>query len=201
DIRKAVWYALRRNGISIPFPIRAYQPYKPPVHEDRQIPPDELRARLMEVDILSPLSADAHEAIAAAVKVHFFSKGETIIRHGTAGESMFVVHEGIVSVRIPDDSSVGWHEVARLVAGSVFGEMALLTGETRTADIAATTDVMAIEITKDALQPILQSHPELAAALSAKVMERQDRLDEIRADATEDEERSVLSRIRAYFGL
>ncbi|HKB79156.1 MAG TPA: mechanosensitive ion channel domain-containing protein, partial [Thermoanaerobaculia bacterium] len=27
DIRKAVWYALRRNNVSIPFPIRAYQPY------------------------------------------------------------------------------------------------------------------------------------------------------------------------------
>lgn len=201
DIRKAVWYALRRNGISIPFPIRAYQPYKPPTHEDRQIPPDELRARLMEVDILSPLTPDAHEAIASAAKVHFFSKGETIIRHGTAGDSMFVVHEGIVSVRIPDESSVGWHEVARLVAGSVFGEMALLTGETRTADIAATTDVMAIEITHDALQPILQSHPELAAALSAKMLERQDRLAEIRADSGEEEARTVLSRIRAYFGL
>ena len=201
DIRKAIWYALRRNGISIPFPIRAYQPYKAPSHDDHQIPPDQLRARLMEVDILSPLGADAHETIANAAKVNFYSKGETIIRHGTAGDSMFVVEEGTVSVRIPDDSAVGWHEVARLVAGSVFGEMALLTGEARTADIAATTDVLAIEITKDALHPILQSHPELASALSAKVMERQDRLEEIRAGSAEEEEQSVLSRIRAYFGL
>ena len=32
DIRKAAWYALRRNGISIPFPIRSVQRYDPPKH-------------------------------------------------------------------------------------------------------------------------------------------------------------------------
>ena len=201
DIRKAIWYAMRRNNIAIPFPIRAYQPYTPPdSKQHHDVPRPELLELLREVDILSPLSDEAHETIADAAKVHFYSKGEAILRHGSAGDSMFVVHGGTVSIRLPDDVSGEVREVAKLGSGSVFGEMALLTGETRTADVVALTDVTAIEIGKDALQPILQSHPELASAISHKVMQRRTDLDAARA-TTEEEEKTVLSRIRDYFGL
>ncbi len=194
DIRKAIWYALRRNGIPIPYPIRSVQRYAPPAvrhHPDRT----EIVDRLGRVDILAPLSAGAREAIAAAARVHVYSVGETIIRHGTDGDSMFLVHEGSVSIRVEES------EVARLEPGDFFGEMALLTGEMRAADVVAVSDVVAIEIAKDALQPVLVNHPELAAAISAKVMERRGSLDSVRMASSDEVEQSVLSRIRAYFGL
>jgi small-conductance mechanosensitive channel len=193
DIRKAAWYALRRNGIPIPFPIRSLQRYEAPAprhHPDH----DEIVERLTRIDVLSPLSRAAQELLAAAARVRIYSKGETIIRHGASGDSMFVVHEGSVSVRV-DES-----EVARLSPGDFFGEMALLTGEGRVADIVAITDVVAVEIAKDALQPVLLDHPELAAAISAKVMERRGTLDSLRSEERE-EHGTILSKIRAYFGL
>jgi len=194
DIRKAVWYALRRNGISIPYPVRMFQRYTPP--EARHHPDaSKIIERLQNVDILSPLPAGAHEAIADAARVRIYSLGETIIRHGTAGDSMFIVHEGTVSVR------VGGEEVARLGDGEFFGEMALLTGEARAADVVALTDVVTVEIMKAALQPILHDHPELAASISAKVIERRGTLDSLRDEASEEEQKSILSRIRSYFGL
>lgn len=193
DIRKAVWYALRRNGIPIPFPIRTHVPYEPPAA--RLQPASEIAERLAGIDLLSPLSRDALAAIASATRVHTFAKGETIIRHGTAGDSMFVVHDGNVSVRAHDA------EVARLGEGDVFGEMALLTGESRAADVVALTDVVAIEITKDALQPVLHDHPELAASITSKVMERRGSLDSLRMASNEEAQHTVLSRIRAWFGL
>jgi len=194
DVRKAVWYALRRNAISIPYPMRMFQRYTPP--ETKHHPDtSKMLERLQDVDILSPLPPEAHEAIAAAARVRVYSKGETILRHGAAGDSMFIVHEGMVSVR------VGGEEVARLGEGEFFGEMALLTGEARVADIVAVTDVVAVEITKAALQPVLQDVPDLATAISSKVMERRGTLDSLRDGAHEEEEKSILSRIRSYFGL
>jgi small-conductance mechanosensitive channel/CRP-like cAMP-binding protein len=200
DIRKAVWYALQRNKIAFATPIRAYQQYTPP-EVQHAISADNVLERLGEVDILSPLSAEAREAIAAATRIHFYSTGETILRHGSAGDSMFVVHSGTASVRLPDDSQAGWHEVAQLMPGMVFGEMALLTGETRTADVVALADMTALEIGKDLLQPILHDHPELANAITAKVMRRRGRLDAIRNSAAEEEETTIVSRVKAWFGL
>ncbi|HEX8173337.1 MAG TPA: mechanosensitive ion channel family protein [Thermoanaerobaculia bacterium] len=193
EIRRAVWYALRRNAISIPYPVRSVVRYQAPA--DRHVAaPEEILERLAGIDILSPLPDDARETIAGAARVHVYAKGETIIRHGTAGDSMFVVHEGSVSVR------VGGEEIARLQPGDFFGEMALLTGETRTADVVALTDVMAVEIAKPALQPVLAKYPDLADAISARVAERRGRLDSHRSD-TREEPATILSKIRAYFGL
>jgi small-conductance mechanosensitive channel/CRP-like cAMP-binding protein len=200
DIRKAVWYALYRNKIAFATPIRAYQQYTPP-EVGHTVSAEDVLARLGEVDVLSPLSAEARETIAAATSVHFYSKGETILRHGAAGDSMFVVHSGTASVRLADDSAEGWHEVAQLGSGTVFGEMALLTGETRTADVVALSDVTALEIGKDSLQPILYDHPELAEAMSAKVVQRQGHLDAIRSGALQEAETTIVSRVKAWFGL
>ncbi|HEV8659491.1 MAG TPA: mechanosensitive ion channel family protein [Thermoanaerobaculia bacterium] len=201
DVRKAVWYSLRRNNISIPFPIRAFHPYEPPKHEEHDVAAEDVRERLQEVDILAPLAEAAHDALVNAARVRFYSRGETILRMATAGDSMFIVHEGTVSVRIPDDSKAGRHEVAQLGPGAIFGEMALLTGESRTADVVALTDVTAIEISKDALQPILRDHPELSNIISSKVAERRMRLHELQTASMEDEELTLLTRIRSYFGL
>jgi small-conductance mechanosensitive channel/CRP-like cAMP-binding protein len=194
DIRKAVWYALRRNAIPIPYPIRTHVRYQPPEPRSASSSSD-VTLRLAHVDILSPLSHEDHETIAAAARVHTFAKGETIISHGTEGSSMFVLHEGNVSVRVEEN------EIARLGEGNFFGEMALLTGETRAADVIALTDVVAIEITKEAIQPVLQEHPQLAAAISAKVSERRGNIDSLRAASNEEAQRTILSRIRAYFRL
>jgi small-conductance mechanosensitive channel/CRP-like cAMP-binding protein len=200
DIRKAVWYALRRNGIAMPFPVRAFQPYMPPSGE-HQVTPEEIFKRLREVNVLEPISDQALQSVAANVRMHFYSKGEAVLRHGTTGDSMFVVHAGSVVVRLPDDSLTGWHQVADLGPGSVFGEMALLTGEMRTADVVAVTDVVALEIGKESLQPILAVHPDLAGAISHQIMLRREHLESLRQDAREQEELTLMSRIRSYFGI
>ena len=201
EIRKAIWYAMKRNNIPIPYPIRSVQDYEAPPPSDQHLTREELHARLRQVDVLSPVSEAGLEMIAGAARFHIYSRGETILRRGSAGDSLFVMHEGTVSVRIADDTVAGRHEVAQLGPGSVFGEMALLTGEARTADVIALTDVVAIEIGKDALDPVLRDHPELAEAITAKVMERRDMLEAFRVESPEEVEKTIISKIRAYFGL
>jgi small-conductance mechanosensitive channel len=193
DVRRAVWYAFRRNAIPVSYPIRAYQKYEAP-SQRHQPAPDEILERLLKVDVLSPIGVSAHESIAAAARTHVYSRGETIISRGDEGDSMFIVHQGRVAVRVDD------REVAQLEPGDFFGEMALLTGEERTADVVAVTDVVAVEITKAALNPVLQEHPGLAASISAKIVERRSGLDS-RQSGSHEEQASVGSRIRAYFGL
>ena len=198
DARRAVWYALRRNGIALAYPIRTYRKHVGTIPQ--QVTPEEILERLHEVDLLTPLSRREHEAIAAATQLHKYAKGETIIRRGAVGESMFVIVDGLVSVRVPGEADGQHHEVAQLGEESVFGEMALLTGERRTADVIAVTDVTTLEITREALQPILADNPDLAQALSQKVIERRRASAEL-VEGADEEEISVLSRIRSYFGL
>lgn len=197
EIRKAIWYALRRNSIAIPYPIRT-------VHDHTPSPPDlpledgEILGRLRDIDVLAPLEDSELAAIESGTDLRLFGRGETIIRTGQEGQSMFVVHRGEVSVRLPER---GYEEVARLGAGAVFGEMALLTGESRNADVVAATDVAVLEIGKAALQPVILQNPELAAAISKTMVERRDSLASARASGASDEQGTLMARIRTWFGL
>ncbi len=197
DIRKAFWYALQRNRMEIPFPIRTI--HRRQAAGESIVDRDEINRRLQDVDLLKPLSPEEHETLGEATRARVFARGEMILRQGEAGDSMFVVEQGSVSVRVPRDK--GSVEVAQLGAGSVFGEMALLTGEARAADIVALEDVIVLEISKASLQPILLNNPELASGISAKIVERRDHLESSRAVDPVAEQTTLLRRIRSYFSL
>jgi small-conductance mechanosensitive channel len=86
-------------------------------------------------------SRPAKPEAAEGGRVRTWPRGETIVRHGQDSGSLFVIQDGTVSVRIPDDSQQGWRETAVLVAGDFFGE-------TPDADVVALSDVAAIEIAR-----------------------------------------------------
>lgn len=196
EVRRLVWYALRRAGMVIPFPIRTVI-----VKRDRTKRSDPIRSdvlqRLRDVDLLAPLSDDELEELAARTTQLSYGGGELILRQGEEGDSMFIVHSGTVAVRISEGGER--RELAQLGPGSLFGEMALFTGEKRAADVAAVTDSVVLEIRKESLHPILLDDPGLAARLSEKIVERRSQLRS--ATATSEAQTSLLGRIRSWFGL
>src|SRR5436305_6273957 len=97
-VRQRIWYALRRSGLTFAYPTRTIQLERKvapkPVTADEQI-----ADRLSAVDIFSPLSTEAPQKLAAATVGHVFAPGETRIRAGDEGSSMFGVHNGRVQVQ------------------------------------------------------------------------------------------------------
>jgi CRP-like cAMP-binding protein len=59
-----------------------------------------------------------------------------------------------------------------LSAGDFFGEMSLLTGEKRRATVTAVDEVRLIEISKEAIGPIIRSHPSVLEGLSSALGDR-----------------------------
>ena len=113
-VRQRVWYALRRNGLTFAFPTRT-------LYLERAVSPrpvtaeDEIADRLSAVDIFSPLSPDELRQLAKATAGHIFAPGETLIRAGEEGSSMFVVHNGRVAVQISDRFELELPALGRLV--------------------------------------------------------------------------------------
>ncbi|MEJ2080846.1 MAG: cyclic nucleotide-binding domain-containing protein, partial [Acidobacteriota bacterium] len=99
------------------------------------------------------------------------------------------------------------HQVAQLSDGQYFGEMALLTGEPRTATAIAISDVHAYMLRKETFRNVLVKYPKIIEGISAVIAERKEGLkakaDELRSrrPISREVEKSLLTKIRAFFSL
>ena len=131
----------------------------------------ELVGFLMRLGPFAALSPSALGGIAKLIRVKDFKPGERIIARGEPGDAMYIIKDG--EVRIPILDSTG-HErmVAKLTAGQFFGEMSLMTGDPRAADVFAVGPVSTLVIFKDAFEKITRETPSLARFLTQILADR-----------------------------
>jgi len=200
-VRQRTWYALRRNGLTFAFPTRT-------LHLERKVTArpttaeDEIADRLSAVDVFAPLSTDELRQLAMATVGHVFAPGETLIRAGDEGSSMFVVHNGRVQVQLTESGKS--RPVAVLSEGNFFGEMALFTGEPRTASVVALEETEVLEIGHAAMKHLFETNPSLVESISWTIAERRAGLAASAEQATPNslaESAGLLTSIKRFFGL
>jgi small-conductance mechanosensitive channel/CRP-like cAMP-binding protein len=201
-IREHIWYAYRRRDIEIPFPIRHLLMQQ---IEPKATPHADGYERIIEsVSLFEPLTDDERERVVGALVKHLYAPGELILKHGDAGGSMFLISRGKVEVRLPQVNG-GTQQVAVLESGNYFGEMALFTGEPRTADVYALEEVEVLEIRKSAIEPLMHNNAQLAEAISRRVAERQAGLiahtRAVPEAETQEQSANILRRIKRFFSL
>ncbi len=126
---------------------------------------------LRSVEIFQPLSDEAKAYITEQMTPHTFAPGQVVVEQGAAGDSLFIIVEGTVGVwvRLASGETL---EVDRMGAGSFFGEMALLTGEARTASIKAVSETHVFEVKRDHLAPLIERQPEMSVILTEELTRR-----------------------------
>ncbi len=212
DIKNAfntrIWYAFKRRGIEIPFPIRNVFLHHV-TEETLQAEVDARRARvfryLRRVEVFDALSEEEAQELATRARLEQYFRGETVIRQGTAGDSLYIIDSGLVEVIVSRDGKS--ESLAQLGPRSFFGEMALLTGEERTATVVtlAPTDFFVVD--REAFRETLERNPVIAERISEILVERRRELEEVQAAldqshgrTIEEEKSRVLTRIRDFFG-
>lgn len=205
SVQTNIWYALKRAGITIPYPIRT-------LHHERPRPastqlPERVRRKLLAIDFFSTLGEDlATELLSDSRHLHY-GRGETIVRQGEKGDSMFAIVHG--TAKVQHDRAGKLHEVGTLKYGDCFGEMSLLTGDPRSASIIAESDCELIEIAKEKLAPVLEDQPALLNQLSNLLAERRLQLEntsQVAPTENVNEARrqyaaSFLSKLKSFFEL
>jgi len=210
EVRGRMWYAARRADLEIPYPIRSV--YMTEVREEQaeRERQREQGARLEAIrqnQLFAPLEQPDHELLARFTKQRHFGAGETIIRQGDPGDSLYILHDGQVAVRLAVDGAE--REVATLKPGDFFGEMSLMTGEPRKATCAAKQDVETFVIDKSALRQVFEVRPAIAEQIASVLAKRQVSLegerDNLSAEAAArraaENSSRLLAKVRDFFNL
>ncbi|GAK51785.1 putative esterase of the alpha-beta hydrolase superfamily [Candidatus Moduliflexus flocculans] len=126
---------------------------------------------LQPIPLFESLAKDARDFITSRLRSEHFAPGETIVRQGDTGDSLYIIVSGLVKVtkREKDGTS---HELARLQNGDYFGEMSLLAGQPRSADITAITETSTLKLSKPELDGMLLEYPTIAVHFSRVLSKR-----------------------------
>jgi serine/threonine protein kinase len=120
-------------------------------------------------DIDDCLTTEARSAFFASMQERRFTAGTRMITRGTKGDRLFIIQDGICSVIIDKDGTD--YPIVKLEQGDLAGEMALITGEPRSAHVDAETDVIAMEMKREEFDAICEKHPSLREILTKIVQE------------------------------
>jgi len=114
--------------------------------------------------LFGQLDTDTLTRLASYAHTKFVSAGTRIFEKGDPGTSLFAVLRG--TVRISNQSADGKDAVLNMIsAGGIFGEIALLDGQPRTADAFAAGDCELMQIDRRDFVPLLTQNPEIALKL------------------------------------
>jgi CRP/FNR family transcriptional regulator, cyclic AMP receptor protein len=114
---------------------------------------------LRRVPLLEGLADDDLAELATRFRERVYDAGAPVVSRGSSGVGFFVIAEG--------EASVGAVErpAARLRRHDFFGEVALIDGGRRSADITAVTNLRCWGISQRDFRAFVKQHPEVAWAL------------------------------------
>ncbi len=147
--------------------------------------PEELQARfdtLQRVAILFTLSDNILRALARQMQPAFAPRGTEIVRQGEVGDQMFVIESGRAEVTV-EESPRHSITIAFLGPGDFFGEMALISEETRTATVRAIEDCKLLVLDRRTLYAALPPDSDAIIELTKLVDQRKETLPNLIARA------------------
>ena len=112
---------------------------------------------LSKHDLLRGLSPDDFAAVKALLRAQSFRRGDVLVRQGEAADDIFLLTEGQVSVvlELPGGQA---RRLATLSAGMTLGELSMINGTPRTADVRADTAVECQVLSRQAWVQLAETH-------------------------------------------
>jgi len=117
--------------------------------------PAEVEKRLRAVSLFAHFDEDSLETLTQRAEIVLVPPGRYIFRKGDISDEMYLIARGAAFVLSESENEE--KIVDELGNGAIFGEIAMLAGERRSASVRAVTSTTMVRIPKDVLLPILEA--------------------------------------------
>jgi CRP-like cAMP-binding protein len=146
-----------------------------PTNDDLRL--DRFRALLGQAALFRGASPSALDDLVRRLQVRTRPAGSLIVAQDEPGDAMFILAQGRVKVALFGENGREL-TLSILTPGDFFGEMSLIDGRARSANVVALDDATVLALTRDAFKAHLQAHPQTAMNVIAELTARLRRADE-----------------------
>jgi MFS family permease len=152
---------------------------------------DRLAGRLATFSLLSDTQ---RAAFIGDAEVREVAEGEKVVSHGDEANHAFFILDGEAAAGIPEEDG-SYRGLSTMGAGDFFGEIAALTGSTRTADVVVTQPTTLMEVPAESLRAAMEV-PEVNRLMNSTVTERLQRTNQPDLPRLASMDRSTLRQLR-----
>ncbi|MDJ0985253.1 MAG: protein kinase [Desulfobacterales bacterium] len=131
---------------------------------DKKIPLASDYQFFRKTDLLKSISRDSVCPILNCITFQHVKAGERFMTQGDPGDDCYIIQKGTCVINVEKNGEL--IPVARLREGDIVGEMALITGERRSAHVEAETDMQLWRLTKEQFDAISEVYPDLRSFLT-----------------------------------
>jgi SulP family sulfate permease len=128
---------------------------------------------LEHLNITAGFSETERESLRAKLERRTYGFGDVVCKQGERGDAMFAIVRGSASVRLrladANGDTVGDRRLVTFSAGTIFGEMALLDREERSATVLADDELVCLLLSREKFDELAAEHPALALKLLANL--------------------------------
>jgi cAMP-dependent protein kinase regulator len=135
----------------------------PPVLQPES-PPAQGAGGMKVIPLFSDLKKEELSRVMEKIRARSASKGERVCREGDAGDSIYIISRGRMTVS-RNDPQKGRMVLGELKEGDFFGEFGFFSNSRRQASVEADAETELLEITREDLQAILAEYPSVSRVL------------------------------------
>ncbi len=217
-VRARIFTALKRAAIPLALPahttwVELETEERRARHAARDV--EERFHVLRGLPLFRALTDEEVKTLAAGLSPVLYTAGEVCTHQGAVAHWLYILVSGDVEIRrtLDPDGAGSAHGAPKVLshmsAPEVFGEMGMMTGQPRSADVVALTDVDCYRLDKKIFERVILARPEIADELSERLAKRRvdliataEGLDEEAKSARHSRERDeILGAIRTFFCL
>jgi CRP-like cAMP-binding protein len=207
-VRVHLFASLQRAGIRMAEPQQTVHAVQRDEAHAETVKKRELTRRLQvlnSVQMFAALSEGEKAEIAERLQYAPFARGDAITKQGNAAHWLYILAFGDAEV-LYEPPGAAPQLIGAVQAGQFFGEMALVSGEARSATVMAKTDVECYRLDRASFQELVLGRPEISEEIKRVMGGRRGDLERVRqafsdAPAEAEAEVRLSTKIRRFFGM
>ncbi|MCK5586143.1 cyclic nucleotide-binding domain-containing protein [Candidatus Bipolaricaulota bacterium] len=136
-------------------------------------------ALLKTTPIFAHTSEKSLESMLKTAVIKTVSSGDKVVQEGQGGVGFYLILDGKAEVIKEGE------KLAELETGNFFGELSVIDGQPRTADVVAVTETKCWILSQWAMKSIIANHPEVALSMLEELARRLRATNAARVNTTE----------------
>ena len=170
DFRTRLYYAAKRHGLTIPFPIQyIYHTELDP--SNLEYSPQKIAEYLQSLPYFAAVEPETIEKLALEAEVEYYGIDEQILQQGELVPGLYIIQRGSAALTLKDAQG-NQHPVAQVSKGDFFGEAVFMSGKPSGVSVKATDDLQVIRLEPEAIANLLAERPLFAKQIDELVDER-----------------------------